>query len=500
MAGDNVDKEMTLPKGSVVKLGQDGAVTVETKGDRKSSKEAEQEKRDKELLSAWASVAGQPEILKHISIYQRLEGTDGFGNNEALVMTLPFSDFMDESGNTKADLEEWLKERVEKGSYVCRLKVNNRVAKNMPFYNYTFISDGKIWKKNKREMNATEEDSDDSGMVAKGRFRGHGFNPSDIARSIESAVKVGLDAKDEDVGEKSNLVKDLTNVIIERDRNKAPDTTMPIILDIVKNAMQPKNDNTTIEAMKMVMESVKDLGRGMESAVKDLGKMIVDTNQKMTEMQIRTIEERSKEKIEAMKMMQDINDKILQHQNKGGNNIEQMNDLIKPLIETFKVVSGVQADAMTSVVNMVKSSLSLAADLKVLSHGEPEEKETIGEKLLSGVLEVGGRVVDGLMAKQQLKENVLPPVQMEDAMDSEGQFVNMIIEDMLKGINSKNSNEVIIDGIITTHSKDMDKIKEMMDKAQEELEPLVTAINKGKIFANFRRMKELIEMLRVKVS
>lgn len=511
MAQDVIDSnEIKLPKGSTFGIDEKGNIVGNIKPDRKDKKEEERDRKERELLSEWSAVAGQPEEVKHIVVKKRLDATEG-GNNEAQVMTLNLSDFIDETGGIKQDLEEYLKDRMERGTYVCRVRVNYKLNPKCPPYYFTFIEDGKLWKKKREE----ESGNDDNFSGLNRGFRGgnrESIDPHAIVNSIERAVQVGKEAaSDSGSEEKASIISSLTNALIKKDDGKKEDSVMPVVLELIRSASAPRQDPNSamlVEVVKSVlapkqdtgiMQAVMELGRGMSESVKELGRMVTESNNRISEMQIKSIEERSKDKMELLKLIQEI-----KTDNKGGGATEIL-ETIKPMMEVSKIMSGFM---MTSFKDMI--------EMRRMSDGgsQGEEKETIGEKLLNGVLGVGGKIVEGYMARQP---GLLPP--MPDGSDkantetlendegkeedvegvtNEKELINNVVSIISSGIKSKSEDGAIVELIAEKYSGEIDLISEILSRKQEQIEVLLTPISKGRIFANMSRMKTVIELFKKK--
>lgn len=463
MIEEKVKGEMKLPANSVVKFNpNDGTISVEEKKER----EKKSTKLDDEALDIWQKGAQDDSANnKAVYIYKKHEtAINGVDKEKFLVE--PLSTFK----NT--DIECWLADRAEGGfTYHCLVKTTaGRQLMDFPLRIFYFSNDGikfgEIDEKLDRGFNRKLGVGNDFGLFPRnGRRSVEGASVNDVSGAIQSAVKLGMEAaKEKDNGNDKTveLIDKLTSVVVEQKKIDSQDkaseaNSVAGIITALSGVLapiitQPKQDNTN-----QIMEVVREISRESASAIKELGKMITETNQRMMEMQMKVSEERSRDKLDMMEKQRELIEKI--SQNKGSD---------ESIIKSVQTTNAIQAMAMTSAMEIMQKSMKVYQEVAEMKNGNNNvEETTMLERIVEKapeIIEAGTRAFQSMSMKMpapvartaiQKRENVTDRLQVEEEEGGDEELnnkfraeVNKIVGALIEKIQQSKNDEQIADELL----------------------------------------------------
>lgn len=512
-------------KGSVVEVDpQTGKITVSQKEEKRRKKDVEIEKAHDEICKIWAKDIGQN---AEIWFYQQLSSSVS-GATQALVLIEPLETFFDEKGNQLEDVERWLSYRAEGGySYVCQLRINGKAPANQPVRKYYYKEDGEIYT----EWGGFKKDNMDNK-----KSRGDN-NTEAVIDYADKTNKLILEMSDKKESNDPSIIKSLTDAIIAKDGGKGNnDGIVPalmsgftaIIQAVASKPVEQKNDNTLfIEMFKSVSEGMKEMGRGTNESINKISQMMLDMNRIMLEIQTKSMELRSNDKIETMKMMAEMQEKMLlvvkEMKEKGGDSagvagLDHVNKFLDQALKTQGLMSGFNAQLMGGMMNSFKDSVAVMKDLKDLrGDGESKEKEseTVLDKIINkapAYMEAGAKFVNSMRGSNQFpinndaisghnnlrgEEKVVEPIEKNEMTEKE--LLNDIIEDIMGYLEDKKSHEEIAENVVGLYSDYKDKLISILNKGRDELMSILSGDNLNNITKNYNSMKNILGLIKKKL-
>ena len=515
-------------KGSVIEVDpQTGKVTVSQKEEKRRKKDVEFEKEHDEICKIWAKDIGQ---TAEIWFYQCLLSSVS-GTSQALVLREPLSTFFDEEGNCVEDIEKWLSYRAEGGyAYTCQLRINEKAPTNQPIRKYYYKEDGEIYieqggfKKDAMNNKKSRGDSDTDAVI--------GY--------ADKTNRLILDMADKKDSTDPSIVQSLTNALISKGGEKSNDNGIvpalmsgftAIIQAVASKPQEQKNDNGLFfEMFRSVSEGMKEMGRGTNESINKISQMMLDMNRVMLEMQTKSMELRSNDKIETMKMMAEMQEKMLLvvKEMKEGKNpndttgFDTVNKILEQAFKTQTLTSGFNTQLMGSLMKSFTDTIGVMKELNNLKDGEgveEKESETVLDKLISkapAYMEAGAKLF-GSMRNNQFpinndnisghnineKERVVVNENIQDVPRNdemtEKELLNDITEDIMGYLEDKKSHEEIAGEIVNLYGGYKDKLISILNKNKDELMSILNSENLSYIIKNFGVMKNILGLIRKKL-
>ncbi|MCR4334901.1 MAG: hypothetical protein NUV47_04225 [Patescibacteria group bacterium] len=524
------------PPGSVVKVNTDGTVEISSKEGKKKKRDIEVEQEFDNILKTWSKNVEQ---VSEIWFHQCLRSSS-FGVTQTLVGTEPLKTFFDEDGEEIENMERWLGQRAEGGyAYTCQLRINGKVVPKQPERKYYYKEDGEIF----RELGGFWGNNE---MDVRDNKKNKGSDTEAILSHVDRTNKMLLDMSDnkKETSDPS-IVQSLTQALVSKNDNKGGNNdmlglmsimmqenakTLQVTLQAIANKpTEQKNDNGLfLEMFRSVSEGMKEMGRGTNESINKISQMMMDMNRIMLEMQTKSIELRSNDKLETMKMMAEMQEKMLlvvkEMKEKGNDNsmaggLDHVNKFLDQALKTQGLMSGFNAQLMGGMMNSFKDSVAVMKDLKDLrGDGEAEEKEseTVLDKIISKApeyMEAGAKLFGSMRNSNQFpindnisghnineKEKVVSGENIQDVPKNseitEKELLNDIIEDIAGYLDDNKSHEEIADSIIDLYGAYKDKLISILGKEKKELMPMISAGNIGSITKNYSTMGKVLELIR----
>ena len=523
-------------KGSVIEVDpQTGKVTVSQKEEKRRKKDVEIEKEHDEICKTWAKDIGQ---TAEVWFYQCLRNSAA-GASQTLVLIEPLSTFFDEEGNSTEDIERWFSYRAEGGfAYVCQLRINGKALTNQPVRKYYYKEDGEIYNElggfgENNSMDKKGKDSD-TGAILQHVDRTNRMimdmadNKKDSTDpSIVQSLAQALVSKNGGSGGNSDIIGLMS--IMMQENAKTLQTTLQAI------ATQPKNDDKGmfIEMFRSVSEGMKEMGRGTNESINKISQMMLDMNRMMLEMQTRSMELRSNDKVETMKMMAGMQEKMLlvvKEMQVGKNpndttGFDTVNKILEQAFKTQTLTSGFNTQLMGSLMKSFTDTIGVMKELNNLKGGEDveeEESETVLEKLTNKVLDpnfiaAGAKFIGSMRGGNQFpinsnisgsdineKENTVVSENIQDVPKNdemtEKEILNDIIEDIMGYLEDKKSHEEIAGGVVSLYGGYKDKLISILNKNKDELMSILNGENLNYIIKNFGVMKSILGLIKKKLT
>ena len=518
-------------KGSVFEVDtQTGKVTISPKEEKRRRKDVEIEKEHDEICKLWAKDIG---ATKEIWFYQCLRNSSS-GATQTLVHVEPLSTFFDEDGLVE-DIERWFSYRAQGGyAYICQLRINSKVPANQPVRKYYYKEDGEIYRENGgfgEENNMDDKRSKNSDTEA-------------ILHHVDRTNKMILDMTDnKKESTDPSVVQSLVSAVIAKEnKGNSNDGIVPALMSgftaiiqavASKPAVEQKNDNGLfLEMFRSVSEGMKEMGRGTNESINKISQMMLDMNKMMLDIQVKSMESRSNDKIETMKMMAEMQEKMLlvvkEMKEKGGDNagvagLDHVNKFLDQALKTQGLMSGFNAQLMGGMMNSFKDSVAVMKDLKDLrGDGEAEEKEseTVLDKLISKApeyMEAGAKFIGSMRGSNQFpinndnisghnineKEKVVANENIQDVPRNdemtEKELLNDIIEDIMGYLEDKKSHEEIAGEVVNLYGGYKDKLISILNKNKDELMSILNSENLSYIIKNFGVMKNILGLIKKKL-
>src|SRR3990167_371808 len=299
------------PPGSVVKVNTDGTVEITSKEGKKKKREVEAEQEFDNILKTWSKNVGQ---VAEIWFYQCLRSSS-FGVPQTFVGTEPLETFFDEDGEEVENMERWLGQRAEGGfAYTCQLRINGKPVPKQPERKYYYKEDGEIFRELGGFWGNNEMDVRDK--------KGKNNDTEAILSHVDKTNRIIMDmAENKKESVDPNVIQSLVSAVIAKDTKKDNnDGIVPalmsgftaIIQAVAAKPTEQKNDNGLfLEMFRSVSEGMKEMGRGTNESINKISQMMLDMNRMMLEMQTKSMEMRNNDKIETMKTMNEMQEKML---------------------------------------------------------------------------------------------------------------------------------------------------------------------------------------------
>ena len=509
------------PPGSIVKVNTDGTVEITSKEGKKKKRDIEVEQEFDNILKTWSKNVEQ---VAEIWFYQCLRSSS-FGVTQTLAGTEPLQTFFDEDGEEIENMERWLGQRAEGGyAYTCQLRINGKVVSKQPERKYYYKEDGEIfreldgfWGNNEMDVRNKKGKNNDTEAILS-----HVDKTNRIIMDIAENKKESVDP---------NVVQSLVSAVIAKDTKKDNnDGIVPalmsgftaIIQAVASKPTEQKNDNGLfLEMFHSVSEGIKEMGRGTNESINKISQMMLDTNNKMIEMQMKSMELRNSDKVEMMKMMAEI------MKEKGGDNsaiggLDHVNKFLDQALKTQGLMSGFNAQLMGGMMNSFKDSVAVMKDLKDLrgdGEGEEKESETVLDKIISkapAYMEAGAKFIGSMRGSNQFpinnnisdndiseKENSVVNENIQDVPRNdemtEKELLNDIIEDIIGYLEDKKPHEEIASEIVNLYSHYKDKLISILNKNKDELMAILNEENLNHIIKNFGVMKSILGLIKKKL-
>ena len=509
-------------KGSVIEVDpQTGKVTVSQKEEKRRKKDVEIEKEHDEICKTWARDIGQ---TSEIWFYQCLRSSAS-GASQALVLIEPLDTFFDEKGNNVEDIERWFSYRAEGGyAYTCQLRINGKAPANQPVRKYYYKEDGEIYN----ELGGFGENNS---MDKKSK----GGDTEAILHHVDRTNKMIMDMTDKKESVDPSVVQSLVSAVIAKDTKKdSNDGIIPalmsgftsIIQAVASKPQDNSNSNFNTAMFQSLSESMKESSRNTSDSINKISQIILDMNSKMLEMQMKGMEVRSNDKVETMRMMSEMQEKMLllikETKEKGGDNtgLDHINKFLEQALKTQGMMSAFNTQLMGGMMNSFKDSVAVMKDLKDLrGDGESEEKEseTVLDKIISKApeyMDAGAKFINSMRNSNQFpinndnisghnineKEKVVSGENIQDVPKNseitEKELLNDIIEDIAGYLDDNKSHEEIASSIIDLYGAYKDKLISILGKEKKELMPMISAENIGSITKNYGTMSKVLELIK----
>ena len=515
-------------KGSVIEVDpQTGKVTVSQKEEKRKKKDIESEKEHDEICKLWTKDIG---ATKEIWFYQCLRSSSS-GATQTLVHVEPLSTFFDEDGLVE-DIERWFSYRAQGGyAYICQLRINSKPPVNQPVRKYYYKEDGEIYRENGGfgEENNMDDKRNKSGDTEA------------ILHHVDRTNKMIMDMADnKKESTDPSVVQSLVSAVIAKEnKGNSNDGIVPalmsgftaIIQAVASKPVEQKNDNSLfLEMFRSVSEGMKEMGRGTNDSINKISQMMMDMNRIMLEMQTKSMELRSNDKIETMKMMAEMQEKMLLvvKEMKEGKNpndttgFDTVNKILEQAFKTQTLTSGFNTQLMGSLMKSFTDTIGVMKELNNLKGGEDveeKESETVLEKLTNKVLDpnfiaAGAKFIGSMRNSNQFpindnisghniineKEKVVSGENIQDVPKNseitEKELLNDIIEDIAGYLDDNKSHEEIASSIIDLYGAYKDKLISILGKEKKELMPMISAGNIGSITKNYGTMGKVLELIR----
>jgi len=519
------------PPGSVVKVNTDGTVEITSKEGKKKKREVEAEQEFDNILKAWSKNVEQ---VAEIWFYQCLRSSS-FGVPQTFVGTEPLETFFDEDGEEVENMERWLGQRAEGGfAYTCQLRINGKPVPKQPERKYYYKEDGEIFRELGGFWGNNEMDVRDK--------KGKNNDTEAILSHVDKTNRIIMDmAENKKESVDPNVIQSLVSAVIAKDTKKDNnDGIVPalmsgftaIIQAVAAKPTEQKNDNGLfLEMFRSVSEGMKEMGRGTNESINKISQMMLDMNRMMLEMQTKSMEMRNNDKIETMKTMNEMQEKMLllvrEIKEKGSDNsaiggLDHVNKFLDQALKTQSLMSGFNAQLMGGMMNSFKDSVSVMKDLKDLrGDGESEEKEseTVLDKIINKApeyMEAGAKFIGSMRGSNQFpinnnipdndiseKENSVVNENIQDVPRNdemtEKELLNDIIEDIMGYLEDKKSHEEIAGEVVGLYSGYKDKLISILNKNKDELMAILNKENLNSIVSNFGVMKSILGLIKKKL-
>lgn len=522
-------------KGSVVEVDPNtGKITVSQKEEKRKKKDVEIEKEHDDICKIWAKDVGQ---TAEIWFYQCLRSSAS-GASQALVLREPLSTFFDDEGNCVEDIEKWLSYRAEGGyAYICQLRINQKAPANQPIRRYYYKEDGEIYNENGGfgENNSMDKKDKNSDV-------------GEIFRHVDRTNKMIMDMADNKKDSTDpGIVQSLTQALVSKNDDKGGNNEIIGLMSVMMQenaktlqttlqaiATQPKNDDKSmfIEMFRSVSEGMKEMGRGTNESIGKISQIILDMNRTMLEMQTKSMETRSNDKIETMRMMAEMQEKMLSvvKEMKEGKNpndatgFDTVNKILEQAFKTQTLTSGFNTQLMGSLMKSFTDTIGVMKELNNLKGGEDteeKESETVLEKLTNKVLDpdfikAGAQFIGSMRNSNQFpinnnisdsnineKEKVMVNENIQDVPKNdeitEKELLNDIIEDIMGYLEDKKSHEEIAEEVVGLYGGYKDKLISILNKNKDELMAILSKENLDNIIKNFGVMKSILGLVKKKL-
>lgn len=524
------------PSGSVVKVNADGTVEISSKEGKKKKRDIEVEQEFDNILKTWSKNVEQ---VSEIWFHQCLRSSS-FGVTQTLVGTEPLKTFFDEDGEEIENMERWLGQRAEGGyAYTCQLRINGKVVPKQPERKYYYKEDGEIF----RELDGFWGNNE---MDVRDNKKNKNSDTEAILSHVDRTNKMLLDISDNNNKKESNdpsIVQSLVSAVIAKEnKGNSNDGIVPalmsgftaIIQAVASKPVEQKNDNSLFLAMfQTVSEGMKEMGRGTNESINKISQMMMDMNRIMLEMQTKSMELRNNDKVETMRMMSEMQEKMLlvvkEMKEKGNDGagvagLGHVNKFLEQALTTQNLMSGFNTQLMGGMMKSFGDSVSVLKNLKDLRSDddvEEKESETVLDKIISKApeyMEAGAKLFGSIRNSNQFpinndniaghnineKEKVVSDENIQDVPKNseitEKELLNDIIEDIAGYLDDKKSNEEIADSIIDLYGAYKDKLISILAKEKKELMPMISAKNIGSITKNYGTMSKVLELIRSKLN
>lgn len=515
-------------KGSVIEVDPNtGKVTVSQKEEKRRKKDVEIEKEHDEICKIWAKDIGQN---AEIWFYQCLR-TSASGVSQVLVLIEPLSTFFDEKGDSIEDIERWFSYRAEgRYAYTCQLRINGKPPVNQPVRKYYYKENGEIYN----EIGGFGEDNS---MDKKGK----GSDTEAILHHVDRTNKLIMDIADKKESTDPSVVQSLASALVAKGGEKSSDNGIipalmsgftSIIQAVASKPVEQKNDNTLfIEMFRSVSEGMKEMGRGTNESINKISQMMLDMNRMMLEIQTKSMEARSNDKLETMKMMGEMQEKMLSviKEIQVGKNpsdttgFDTVNKILEQAFKTQTLTSGFNTQLMGSLMKSFTDTIGVMKELNNLKGGEDveeKESETVLEKIINKApeyMEAGAKFIGSMRNGNQFpinndnisghnineKERVVASENIQDVPRNdemtEQELLNDIIEDIVGYLEDKKSHEEIAGEIVGLYSGYKDKLISILNKNKDELMAILNKENLNSIIRNFGVMKSILGLIKKKL-
>lgn len=500
------------PKGSVVRVEPDGSITVTSKEEKRRKKDVEDEQEFINILKTWSN---NVEHLSEIWFYQWLNTPVG-GVPKTFVGSAPLRTFFDENGEQIEDIERWLSQRAEGGfTYLCYLYVDGKIIKDVPMRKYYFKEDGFLFKEN-------------DGFWSNNSMDGKKNKESDtevILHHVDRTNKMIMDIADKKDTTDPNVVKSLTDALIAKDGGKNNDSGMipalisgfTSIIGAITSKPVEKNDNSLfLEMFRSVSDGMKEMGKGTNESINKILQM-------MLEMQTKSIEIRSNDKIETIKLMQDMQDKMLlvvkEIKEKGSEGagiagLDNVNKFLEQALRTQNLTSGFNAQLMGGLMNSFKDTIEVMRNLHSIKGNNNEEDNEEKETVLEKIWDKGPEYLKA--GAEFFKTMTTNPAQTSTSINLEGdkqvvnnpiknemtekELLNDIIEDIVSYIDDQKANEEIADNILELYGGYVSKLKNILNKDKSETKGMLSSGNIIKVASNYDVMEKILGLIRKNLS
>ena len=527
------------PSGSVVKVNADGTVEISSKEGKKKKRDIEVEQEFDNILKTWAKNVEQ---VAEIWFHQCLRSSS-FGVTQTWVGTEPLKTFFDEDGEEIENMERWLGQRAEGGyAYTCQLRINGKVVPKQPERKYYYKEDGEIF----RELDGFWGNNE---MDVRDNKKNKGSDTEAILSHVDRTNKMLLDMSDnKKESSDPSIVQSLAQALVSKNDNKSGNNDMLGLMSIMmqENAKtlqvtlqaiatkptEQKNDNGLfLEMFRSVSEGMKDMGKGTNDSINKISQMMLDMNRMMLEMQTKSMELRSNDKIETMKMMAEMQEKMLlvvKEMQVGKNpndaiGFDTVNKILEQAFKTQTLTSGFNTQLMGSLMKSFTDTIGVMKELNNLKGGEDveeKESETVLDKIISKApqyMEAGAKLFGSMRNSNQFpinndnisghnineKEKVVSGENIQDVPKNneitEKELLNDIIEDIAGYLDDKKSHEEIADSVIDLYGAYKDKLISILAKDKKELMPMISAGNIGSITKNYGTMGKVLELIKGKL-
>lgn len=518
------------PSGSVVKVKADGTVEISSKEGKKKKRDVEVEQEFDNILKTWAKNVEQ---VAEVWFYQCLRSSS-FGVPQTFVGVEPLGTFFNEDGEEVENMERWLAQRAEGGyAYTCQLRVNGSIVSKQPQRKYYYKEDGEIF----RELGGFWGNNE---MDVRDNKKNKNNDTEAILNHVDKTNRIIMDMADNNKKESTNpdVIQSLVNAVVAKEnKGNSNDGIIPalmsgftaIIQAVATKPQDNNNSNFNVEMFKSLSESMKESGRNTSESINKISQVILDMNSKMLEIQMKSMELRSNDKVETMKMMAEMQEKMLllikEMKEKGNDNsmaggLDHVNKFLDQALKTQGLMSGFNAQLMGGMMNSFKDSVAVMKDLKDLrgdGEGEEKESETVLDKIISKApeyMEAGAKFIGSMRNSNQFpinndnisghnineKEKVVSDENIQDVPKNseitEKELLNDIIEDIAGYLDDKKSHEEIADSIIDLYGAYKDKLISILGKEKKELMPMISAGNIGSITKNYGTMGKVLELIR----
>lgn len=524
----------TKPPGSIVRVNNDGTVEITSKEGKKKKRDIEVEQEFDNILKTWSKNVEQ---VSEIWFHQCLRSSS-FGVTQTLVGTEPLKTFFDEDGEEIENMERWLGQRAEGGyAYTCQLRINGKVVPKQPERKYYYKEDGEIF----RELDGFWGNNE---MDVRDNKKNRNNDTEAIFNHVDKTNRIIMDMADKKESTDPSVVQSLVSAVIAKEnKGNSNDGIVPalmtgftaIIQAVASKPTEQKNDNSLfVEMFRSVSEGMKEMGRGTNESINKISQMMLDMNRMMLEIQTKSMETRNNDKIETMKMMTEMQDKMLlvvkEMKESGGGNagvagLDHVNKFLDQALKTQGLMSGFNAQLMSGMMNSFKDSVAVMKDLRDLK-GEGDTKEEESETVISKItnkvfdpnfLEAGAKFIDSMRGKNQFpinndnisghnineKEKVVNNENIQDVPKNnemtEKELLNDIVEDIMGYLEDKKSHEEIADEVVNLYGGYKDKLVSILNKNKDELMAILNEENLNSIIKNFGVMKSILGLIKKKL-